>query len=344
MTTQVMPITFQHSHTIGRREVTGGGHGFSNPSAVARGEGDRLYIVNRALEIPEVALHKQITICTVGEEYITEFGRGVPSEDADESAPDGTFMWPSSLAFDAEWNIYVTDEWINRVSIFTKDGEWISKWGTGGDGDGEMSRPSGIALDKDDNVYVVDAMNNRIQVFTKHGKFLQKWGRAGTGDGEFNMPWGIDIDKNGDVYVADWRNDRIQKFTPDGQFLRKFGVSGGGEGELNRPTGIAVDKDGLIYVADWKNDRIQVFDEDGFFLAQLTGDATISKWGQAVLDSNPEMWQGREQAQDLEREKPFYGPIAVEVDDENRVLVVDSGRSRVQVYRKQTPIFYGGRL
>ena len=343
MTTQILPTTFHYSHTIGRRELAGG-HGFSNPSAVGRGEGDRLYIVSRSLEIPEVSLEKHITICTVGEEYITEFGRGVLSEDADESAPDGTFMWPSSLAFDAEWNIYVTDEWLNRVSIFTKDGEWISKWGTGGDGDGEMSRPSGIALDKDDNVYVVDAMNNRIQVFTKDGKFLQKWGKAGTGDGEFNMPWGIDIDKNGDVYVADWRNDRIQKFTPDGQFLMKLGTSGAGDGELNRPAGVAVDKDGLIYVVDRGNHRLEVFGADGSFITKMTGDATLSKWAKEKLDLNPQMSKDREVAYGLEREKLFWGPIGVDADDEGRVFVVESHRNRMQVYQKQRLRFAGGRL
>ena len=344
MTSQIMPTTtFQYSHTIGRREVAGG-VGFTNPSAVARGEGDLLYIVNRSLEIPEVALNKHITICTVGEEYITQIGRGVLSEDADGSAPDGTFMWPSSLAFDAEWNIYVTDEWINRVSIFTKDGCWKGKWGTGGDGDGELSRPSGITLDKDDNVYVVDAMNNRIQVFTKDGKFLQRWGRAGTGDGEFHMPWGIEIDKNGDVYVADWRNDRIQKFTPDGQFLMKLGTSGAGDGELNRPAGVAVDKDGIIYVVDRGNDRLEVFGADGSFISKMTGDATLSKWGKEKLDLNPQMSKAREVAYGLEREKLFWGPIGVDVDDEGRVFVVESHRNRIQVYQKQLLRFAGGLL
>ena len=238
----------------------------------------------------------------------------------------------------------MADEWLNRISIFTKDGDWIGKWGTPGDGDGEINRPSGLAFDQDDNLYLVDTLNNRIQKLTRDGKFLDKWGRAGNGDGEFNMPWGIDIDSKGDVYVADWRNDRIQKLTPDGQFLMEIGGSGTGDGEFDRPTGVAVDKQGNIYVTDWMNDRLQVFDADGSFITKLTGDATVSKWGQAKLDANPEMWGERERAPGLERERLFWGPTAVEVDDEGRIFVADSGRSRVQVYRKQSPAFVGPRL
>jgi sugar lactone lactonase YvrE len=201
-----------------------------------------------------------------------------------------------------------------------------------------------MAFDQDDNLYMVDSLNNRVQKFTKDGKFIAKWGTAGSGDGEFNMPWGIDIDTEGQVYVTDWRNDRVQKFTAEGHFLTQFGTSGAGDGEFNRPTGIAVDKDGVIYVADWHNDRLQVFDADGNFITKLLGEATVSKWGKEKLDANAEMWQQRQKAQGLEREKQFWGPTAVEVDAENRVFVAESVRSRVQVYHKQIPFFIGDRL
>ena len=73
----------------------------------------------------------------------------------------------------------------------------------------------------------------------------------------------------------------------------------------------------------------------------MNGDATLSKWGIKRLDANPDMWQEREVAHGLEREKPFWGPIAVEVDDEGRIFVADSCRDRIQIYRKQVPYFLG---
>jgi sugar lactone lactonase YvrE len=344
MVTQIAPVTYQYSHTIGRQELRGG-NGFFNPVGIARGPEDLLYVVSRGTDAPALTPCKRVTICTVDEEYIGQFGQKVLPEEAGPSAPDGTFEWPTAIALDRQGNAYVSDEWLNRISIFTKDGEWIGRWGKTGDGDGEINRPSGLAFDSEDNLYLVDSANSRVQVFTREGKFLSKWGRSGGGDGEFSHPWGIDIDQNGDVYVADWRNDRIQKFTTDGQFLMKFGTSGQDDGEFNRPTGIAVDKDGLIYVTDFKNDRLQVFGADGSFITKLTGEATLSKWGRERVELDPLALKGREMAQGLEeREKPFQGPIAVDVDDENRVFVVECARHRLQAFRKQSAIFNGGPL
>ena len=344
MVTEIAPLTFQYSHTIGRQENRGGS-GFFYPVAITRDDENLLYVLSRGSETPAFFPCKRVTVFTEDEELVREFGTKVPPEDADASAPDGSFMWPTSVALDQAGNAYVSDEWLNRITVFNKDGEFVSKWGTLGDGDGEFNRPTGLAFDAEDNLYLVDSVNHRVQIFTKEGKFITKWGGNGSGDGEFNYPWGIEIDRNGDVYVADWRNDRIQKFDRDGRFLMKFGASGQGDGEFNRPTGVAVDKDGIIYVTDFKNDRLQVFDADGGFITKLTGDATLSKWGRERVALDPSMMRGRERAQGLQdREKVFHGPIAVEVDDEGRIFVVECSRQRLQVYRKQTANFAGGPL
>ena len=155
------------------------------------------------------------------------------------------------------------------------------------------------------------------------------------------MPWGIDIDQEGCIYIADWRNDRIQKFDANGNVLMNVGSTGSGEGEFKRPTGVAVDKDGIIYVADWDNDRVQVLDSNGLFISFITGDATLSKWGITKLDANPDMKLQREIAQGLEREKFLRGPIGVEIDDNDRLFIVDSQRNRIQIYRKIPPYFVG---
>ena len=342
MTTEISHISVQYSKTIGRGEQFG--PGFNYPIFVARGKEGIMYVLCRGSEFRPEGV--RVTVCTTDEEYVSTFARGVNYQGPHEfNQEDGSLVWPTCIALDSQENLFISDEWLNRISSFSKDGDYLGKWGEKtGSGDGELDRPSGMAFDADDNLYIVDSNNHRVQKFSKDGKFLAKFGSYGSGDGEFNMPWGITIDSHGDIFIADWRNDRIQKFSPDGTFLMKFGSSGTGEGEFDRPTDVAVDRDGVIYVADWLNNRLQIFDENGNFVDQKTGEAGVSKWGQDKLDANTEMWGERDRAQGLEREKDFLGPTGVTVDDEGNIFVPESARNRIQVFKSQSPTFAGPRL
>jgi hypothetical protein len=98
-----------------------------------------------------------------------------------------------------------------------------------------------------------------------------------------------------------------------------------------------VDKDGDIYVADRQNDRVQILAPDGRFIGALYGDNQLSKWAKEKLQSNPDMIRQRALAIAHDRgafEKSFSFPCAVRVDDKYRIAVLDSTRSRIQVYTK----------
>ena len=313
---------YHYDRTLGRADFFG--PGFRGAMDMALSPEGTLYVLNRAWEMRLDGV--RVTMLTIDENYIGQF-----SQFGDR---DGDLFWPTSIALDSNQNVYIADDWLNRISIFDKDGEYLDKWGVPGSGDGELNKPSGIRFDKDDNMYLVDSGNNRVQKFTKDGKFLEKWGEGGNGEGQFSLPWGLTIDNKGDIYVADWRNDRIQKFTADGQFVAEFGSSGTRPGEFTRPTGVAVDKDGDIYVADWGNDRVQVLTPDGRYITTFTGDAGMSKWGQEKLNANPDMIIMRKLMRDRTVEMVFWRPKAIVIDDEGRIIVIDSNRTRLQVYQK----------
>ena len=332
---------WQYSHYVGRQG--GAGTGFGQPVGIAIGKNDVMYVANRGGK-------GRISKCTVGEEFIREFGR------AEDNGED-KFEWLTAIAVDQNENVYASDEWLHRITVFNTDGEVINTWGEQGDGAGQLNGPSGLAVDPDDNIWVVNSINSRIQKFTKDGEFLGGFGTKGSGEGELELPWGITIDQEGDIYIADWRNHRVQKFNANGDHLmtfgsgKKTGVSPDGgtpyshtfqsrsevnPKDLNHPTGIAVDGDGDVYVVDWMNERVVIFDSVGEPVATLRGDASgLSKWAQLSINANPDMEKARRRVKNPEIQNYFRMPVACAFDRANdRLLVADTLRSRVQVYHK----------
>ena len=314
---------YAYSHTIGT--LAASGRGFSNPVDLALGENGLLYVINRSNANQARGGAVRGSICTIDEEYLgsfSGFGEG-----------DGQLVWPTSIARDSQGNLYISDEHRHDVQVFDKDGNYLRKWGSLGSALGNLNRPAGVAVDSDDNIIVADSMNNRIQRFSPDGESLAAWGSAGSGPGEFNLPWGVGVDNQGNVYVADWRNDRVQKFSSGGDYEMTIGRPGSGDGQLKRPVNVAVDGDGNVYVADWGNERVSIFNSAGYPIQTLIGDAAMSKWGAEYLAAQVDLTAGRKVA-DLTPEKRLWGPTAVEVDEQGRILIVDSCRHRIQVYRR----------
>jgi DNA-binding beta-propeller fold protein YncE len=106
--------------------------------------------------------------------------------------------------------------------------------------------------------------------------------------------------------------------------------------QFNHPTDVAVDSDGDIYVCDWGNHRVCVFDSEGAPITTLIGDAhELSRWGAQSVDANPDMMKARRRVKSLEPQWRFCFPTAVDFDPQNdRVIVADSQRNRLQVYNK----------
>ena len=333
LTTLVAGRVYDFSHAVGRLNAYG--EGFTSHRAVVAGEGCTVYVLNRGQDAKgnifggRARVGKWNIPMVPGEEHwLVDIGGSGDAE--------GQFLWPCGIDLDSEENIYVTDEWLNRVTIFDKDGKLLGVWGTPGDGDGELDRPAGIAIDKNDDLYIVDSLNHRVQKFTKDGKYLAQWGSLGSKEGEFDSPWGIALDREGYVYVADHMNHRLEKFTPDGDFVTLFGSYGTGPAQLNHPSDVSVDPDGDIYVCDWANNRVQLFAPDGRFLTSLLGDAQeFSRDAKVEAESNPDAMKARRKVHSLEPEWRFAMPQGLTFDAENnRLIVTDTVRYRLQIYNK----------
>ncbi len=336
----------RYSHTVG--SLSNQGRGFQNPVDVALDSQGVMYVLNRAgPELPIRLPYKRVSMCTVDEEFLGEFGTG--------GTDVGEFWWPSALAFDSQDRLYVADEALNRITVFSTTGEVLGHWGEEGSAPSQLSMPSAIAVDQNDHLLIADSGNHRIQKFTTDGGFLEAWGESGQGVGQYNSPWGIALDRKGFIYVSDWGNDRIQKFSSDWKFVTQFPGSEAqvpDDERINRPAGVAVGGHGNIYVADWGNERVRVLSSEGELLTTLRGDSQTPSWANEYFLANPEEGSLRmesdlspvletqggfgttaDREESANVEKLFWGPTAVKLDGKGNVLVVDSCRHRIQVYR-----------
>lgn len=225
---------------------------------------------------------------------------------------------------------------ILRVTICTVDEEYLGQFATFGEGDGQFVWPTAIAVDAAGRIYVADEERHDVQVFDRDGAFLAKFGGVGSDLGRLNRPAGLAVDRDGNPLASDTLNNRIQRFSPDGRPLGAFGSSGSGEGQLSRPAGVGVDSRGAVYVSDYGNDRLVVFEPDGRPLTTLYGEATMTRWAAPFVAADPEMTRLRTENAEAVRaqEERFEGPIGIAVDAEDRVVIADCCKHRLQVYRR----------
>jgi sugar lactone lactonase YvrE len=190
----------------------------------------------------------------------------------DGHGTSATFNTPSSVATDADGNIYVLEFIGAVVRKITPAGDvtTLAGSGTAGFADGTGAAASfgqayGIATDAAGNVYVADTGNNRIRKITPGGVVttLAGSGQAGATDGagslaSFAGPGGLAVDSDGTIYVADTDNSLLRKITPAGVVSTLAGQPGvlgaqngiGTAATFKRPFGVTVDAAGNLYVAD----------------------------------------------------------------------------------------------
>ena len=311
-----------------------GGRGFQLPSSMAIRADGVIFVVSRGK--PSTKQSNGIQMVTKDHDFLGQIGT--------YGAGLGGMMWPTSVVLDGDENLYLADEYFNKVTKYDREGNPLIEGGTKGSGDGQFNQPSGLLI-QDQLIYLVDSRNNRIQMYSLDGEFQGQWGSGGDGEGEFNLPWGISDDSEGNIYIADWRNDRIQKFDSNGNYISAIG--GGKTSVLDRPSDVAVDPDGNIYVTDWGSQRLLVLDQSGSILETKRGEADLNPWSVEYLSSQDDERKARESfvpVYQADTEDPsevsarmepyFWDPVAVELDQDGTVYVLETGRHRFQVFER----------
>lgn len=227
-------------------------------------------------------------------------------------------LQPYGTAVDSKGNLYVADQRVGAIFIFSTDENRnvdMIKNGV----HAHFVRIIGLAMDDSDRLFVSDPGLKHVLVFDKDRKAedVITEGMA--------SPGALAIDTNNRLlYVADIDLDQILVYDADTlKPLRKIGTGGRhheltSPGDFSKPAGVAVDQEGNLYVADSMNNRIEIFDADGQF---------ISMFGKA--GDGPGY---------------FARPKGVAIDSDGHIWVADGAQDRVQVFNKegQLLISFGG--
>ena len=211
-----------------------------------------------------------------------------------------SLFWPEGIALDAQGNLYVADQYNNRVLEYdtplttdttadlvigqpdftTSDSNTTRKG---------LALPTGVAVDHRGNLYVADSMHSRAleydapltnepaadRVFGQPDFTSNLPNNGGLSASSLYDPSGVALDAREDLYVADTANHRVLVYehplASDAVADRVFGQPDFNSNApnnglnpsasgLNNPSALTVDALGNLYVADSNNHRVLEYD------------------------------------------------------------------------------------
>jgi sugar lactone lactonase YvrE len=254
-----------------------------NPTGIAFDSQGNLFVTNyHSHNIRKITSGGTVTVFAGSAAGV----RGDKQDDGETADPldndDGTgtaarFLHPHGLWIDANDNLYVTEDWGQRVRKITPQGEVTTVAGVGGQSGNTSSSnlnfPVDVVGDNNGNLYVVEKNNYSVRkiviangAMTLFAGGTKNQGETPFADGQgasatFADPIGITIDQQGNLYVADQWNNRIRKITPAGLVSTLAGGGYGGETGPAETTPdafplvkfVAAGPDGALYVSTNKH-------------------------------------------------------------------------------------------
>jgi sugar lactone lactonase YvrE/type II secretory pathway pseudopilin PulG len=200
--------------------------------------------------------------------YISQIG-SCSSGACSSGSSNGQFNLPAYATPDSSGNIWVFDNYNNRLQEFSSAGNYLAKFTN------SFSSPyGGLAIDSSGNIWATDYNNRRVQELNSSGTFVRQLGTTGTTactSNLFSGPVYVHLDSSGNVYVSDTVCAEVQEFNSTGTYIKTFGPSISGYGTM--ATGLhdfAFDACGDIWLQDAGNGHLLETDYEGNFIKYIS--------------------------------------------------------------------------
>jgi len=279
-------------------------------------------------------------------------GSGTPGYSGDNGpAVQARIDRPLGIAVDKPGNVYFTqpgngENVVRRIGTDGRITRFAGAQRAGGIVDNvpaleaTFSSVVPIAVEESGAVLVGDVANHAIRRIGTDGRVRTVIGKGNGGfspdgtraaDALINVPWCIVPDRLGNIYFCDADNLRIRKIdtagiltTVAGSGVNGFSGDGGParSAAISQRTSPVLGPDGTIYFSDINNNRIRKVDPFGV-ISTIAGTGATGFSG----DGGPP------------EAAVFFGPQAVILDGNGRLLIADTQNDRIRAILTEAPAF-----
>ncbi|MFL0251443.1 hypothetical protein ACJDT4_13565 [Clostridium neuense] len=262
------------------------------------------------------------------------------------SAINAQFSDPIGIAIDKADNIYIADNFNNRVrKIDAQTGNISTVAGNGTNARAGDNGPAtsasfknvmDVAVDKDFNIYIADSNGHSIRkVAAATGNIYTIAGTGTAGDtgndgpatsATLQNPNSVKIDDSGNIYISDCVNNKIKKVDATTQKITTIGGTGlnayGGDdglainADIGRPSILALDHSGNVYVPS--NCLIRKIDVSTGIISRFAGSVVDAPYGGYRGDNGASI------------NAALNYPQGVATDKQNNIYIADTNNNRVR--------------
>jgi gliding motility-associated-like protein len=197
---------------------------------------------------------------------------------------------PRSVFVDASGNLYVVDQYNERVQKFPPGSTSATAGVTVAGRPNALGDPIGIFVDGAGNIYVSEAGYSDVSEWApgaSSGVIVAGGNGQGPAANQLDAPGNIHVDANGNIYIADEVNNRIQKWAPgatSGITVAGGNGSGPAANQVSAPEGVYVDMAGNVYASDLVKNSVQKWSQqpviDTTYIAAAPGTYTAFVTGE----------------------------------------------------------------